>query len=72
MIYPNGIYYEGKFTENKPDKEGTWHFQNGNTVNGAFTFSKEADPDGGEKPLIKLTWATSPQIEDVARKYALS
>ena len=35
-IYPNGLYFEGGFENNKPKGEGTWYFKNGNTLVGTF------------------------------------
>ncbi len=29
-ILPNGTYYEGQFSDNKPNGQGTWYFKNGN------------------------------------------
>ena len=29
-IYPNGLFFEGDFKNNKPFGEGTWYFKNGN------------------------------------------
>jgi hypothetical protein len=64
-IFPNGIFWEGKFKNNKPLDVGTWHFQNGNTVKGEFKQIEDedadGDPDTGVKP-IKLTWKTLPNF----------
>ena len=35
-IYPNGLYWEGKFENNKPKGLGTWYFNNGNKLTGSF------------------------------------
>lgn len=35
-IYPNGLYFQGSFANNKPVGEGTWFFKNGNTLQGSF------------------------------------
>ena len=35
-IYPNGVYWEGNFENNKPCGEGIWYFKNGNQLNGTF------------------------------------
>ena len=35
-IYPNGLYWEGKFENNKPKGQGTWYFNNGNKLTGSF------------------------------------
>ena len=39
-ILPNGTYYEGEFTENKPNKQGVWYFKNGNQLKGSYTQTK--------------------------------
>jgi len=69
MIYPNGIYYEGKFLKNKPSGEGVWKFQNGNTVKGKFEQKEEDDPNDAEKKLVKIAWTTAPDFADLT-KYA--
>jgi radial spoke head protein 1 len=35
-IFPNGTYYEGKFTNNKPNGEGVWHYPNHNSLKGFY------------------------------------
>ena len=35
-FYPNGMYYEGKFENNKPKGEGKWRFKNGNVLAGEY------------------------------------
>jgi len=35
-IFPNGTYYEGKFSNNKPNAEGVWKFTNGNQLSGHY------------------------------------
>jgi len=35
-IYPNGLYFEGAFQNNKPQGKGTWFFKNGNCLEGTF------------------------------------
>jgi len=35
-LYPNGTYFEGKFQNNKPKGSGTWHFENGNQLDGTY------------------------------------
>lgn len=35
-IYPNGMYYEGGFANNKPKGEGKWVFKNGNVLSGEY------------------------------------
>jgi hypothetical protein len=45
-IYPNGVYFEGKFENNKPSGHGTWHFSNGNLLEGTYSQKpKEAGED---------------------------
>ena len=35
-VYPNGLYFEGDFENNKPKGAGVWYFKNGNTLHGTF------------------------------------
>ena len=35
-IYPNGMFYEGKFENNKPNGPGKWNFKNGNVLEGEY------------------------------------
>lgn len=60
-IFPNGIYWEGEFDNNKPKGEGFWHFSDTNVVKGVFEQIEdeeaEADEDGN-KPK-KVNWKTS-------------
>jgi hypothetical protein len=65
MIYPNGIYFEGKFVKNKPSGEGVWKFQNGNAVKGKFEQKEEDDPNGGDLKITKISWTTAPEILDI-------
>ena len=54
-IFPNGTYYEGSFSNNKPNGKGVWVFVNGNKVNGNYkqTVIPNEDPDD-KKVNIKL------------------
>lgn len=36
-IFPNGTLYHGKFKNNKPNGEGVWYVNNGNTLTGSYT-----------------------------------
>jgi hypothetical protein len=36
-VYPNGVYFMGKFQNNKPIGQGSWHFKNGNKLEGAYS-----------------------------------
>ena len=73
-IYPNGIYFEGGFENNKPKGDGVWHFKNGNTLAGTFEqkpkikgeddppSEEELDPEGNpvpKKEKFDLVWNTS-------------
>ena len=40
-IYPNGIYFEGDFENNKPKGQGRWVFNNGNTLEGVYEQKKK-------------------------------
>ena len=76
-IYPNGVYFQGSFKNNKPQGEGTWFFRNGNTLNGTFEQKEkikgdddpeseaELDENGDpkpKKPKFDLLWNTSTRI----------
>ena len=56
-IFPNSTYYEGGFTNNKPNGKGVWVFANGNKVNGSYkqTVIPNEDPDD-KKVNIKLEY----------------
>ena len=66
--YPNGVFFEGKFANNKPMGEGCWTFKNGNKVEGTYDQkAKEAGEDDeppaadeGEEGVVKaktdLVW----------------
>ena len=49
-IYPNGMYYEGKFENNKPKGEGCWKFKNGNTLAGEYEQKKKEAAEDEEPP----------------------
>ena len=81
-IYPNGVYFEGKFENNKPKGQGIWYFKNGNQLKGTFEQkdrvkgedeppSEEEVNEEGEtipkKPKIDLQWQTKTQIAAAAR-----
>ena len=61
-IFPNGVYYEGEFTKNKPNGNGKWHFPNGNVVNGKFNQEEVEDPNDAEIKLVKISWTTDKEI----------
>ena len=49
-IYPNGLYFEGKFANNKPFGKGVWHFRDGSRLEGEFEQKpKGADLEGIEE-----------------------
>merc|ERR1712167_337287 len=74
-IYPNGMYYEGGFQNNKPDGEGKWVFKNGNILGGEYK-QKEVvveddggdDEGGAKKPKYELMWNSHTNIADSAHK----
>jgi len=35
-VYPNGMFYEGDFANNKPNGKGKWVFKNGNLLEGEY------------------------------------
>jgi len=47
---PNGVYYRGKFENNKPVGEGTWHFKNGNELKGVYTQKPKELAEDEEPP----------------------
>ena len=75
-IYPNGLYFQGNFENNKPKGPGTWFFKNGNTLEGTFEQKPvEEDPENPpeeildaegnpipQKPQFALLWNTSTRI----------
>ena len=72
-IYPNGVYFEGNFENNKPIGEGTWNFQNGNKLEGAYTQRpkeageddepiEEEEGDGVPKAKYDLVWQAATGI----------
>ena len=49
-IYPNGLYFEGKFENNKPYGKGVWNFRDGSKLEGEFEQKpKGADQEGLEE-----------------------
>ena len=48
-IYPNGMYYEGTFENNKPKGDGKWVFKNGNVLNGTYTQKPKELGEGEEE-----------------------
>ena len=75
-IYPNGMYYEGGFENNKPKGDGKWVFKNGNILEGEYT-QKEAVVEEGEeeqeegqakKAKYNLDWQTHTNIVESAHK----
>ena len=53
-IYPNGVYFDGNFENNKPKGKGTWFFKNGNTLEGTFEQKPKvkADDDPESEPEV--------------------
>merc|ERR1712224_469394 len=47
-ILPNNVYYEGDFTNNKPNETGVWYFNSGNNQVGKYTQKKNEDDDADE------------------------
>jgi hypothetical protein len=65
-IYPNGVYYEGPFENNKPSGEGEWHFPDGNSCKGSHTQKKlemeEEEVEEGQPPpkqKYDVTWTSA-------------
>ena len=66
-IFPNGTFYEGSFTNNKPTGDGVWKFFNGNVVPGNYkqTVIPNEDPDD-KKINIKLDYQSNVGISESA------
>ena len=44
--YPNNMFFEGKFENNKPKGEGKWVFKDGNVLQGYYEqVKKEAEDE---------------------------
>jgi hypothetical protein len=41
MVYPNGDRYEGEWTDNKPNGEGTMNYKDGNKYVGEWKSGKK-------------------------------
>ena len=78
-IYPNGMYYVGKFENNKPKGDGKWMFKNGNVLEGVYeqkpkAADEEEEPAEEEeegavkKPKFVLEWHSHSNISDAAHK----
>lgn len=66
-MFPNGTYYEGKFTNNKPNGEGVWHYNNGNVLDGGYKQTIIPNEDEEVKTLnIKLDWQSDVGIAESA------
>lgn len=66
-VFPNGNYYEGSFSNNKPNGEGVWHFPNGNSLAGNYkqTVIPNEDPDD-KKLNLKLEYQSNVGISEAA------
>ena len=51
-IYPDGLYFDCKFVNNKPAGKGTWYFKDGRTLVGEFN-NKPKDAQAKEEADIK-------------------
>ena len=76
-IYPNGMFYEGSFENNKPKGAGKWVFKNGNVLDGQYeqkekvAGEEEEEPAEEEegavkKPKFTLEWHSSSNIAEAA------
>ena len=69
-MFPNGTFYLGRFSENKPNGKGTWFLNNGNKLKGNYKQNKvtnEDDPDN-VKVMINLDWQSNVGICESAWK----
>lgn len=67
-IFPdNGTYYDGSFTNNKPNGEGVWNFSNGNSAAGTYkqTIIPNEDPED-KKINMKLDYQSNVGISESA------
>jgi len=74
------MYFLGNFENNKPKGAGTWHFSNGNTLDGVYEQkAKEVDEDeepaedeeeegAVKKPKFNLEWHSHSNITEAASK----
>ena len=80
-IYPNGMFYEGGFENNKPKGEGKWVFKNGNVLVGEYEQKEKVLAEGEEeeppaeddenavkKPKFTLNWLSHSNITESAHK----
>lgn len=51
-LFPNGIYYIGKFLYNKPTGTGVWVFPSGEQLNGHYSQKVEMEEGGGEEEAV--------------------
>lgn len=65
-VFPNGTYYQGAFTNNKPNGQGTWYFENGNQVSGAFQQKKIEPEDDADPIAYQISWESDTKISDAA------
>lgn len=48
-IQPNGTFYEGAFSNNKPNGKGRWVFKNGNVLDGEYEQKKKEGEEEEEQ-----------------------
>ena len=76
-IYPNGVYYEGTFENNKPSGKGKWVFKNGNVLDGNYEQKKKGEDEEEQqeeeleegqapKPKFTLLWHSDTNIAESA------
>lgn len=70
-VYPNGMFYEGPFENNKPSGDGEWNFPyNNNSCKGTHSQKKledeeEPDPDlPPPKARFDITWTSKLDIAE--------
>ena len=79
-IYPNGMFFEGGFENNKPKGDGKWVFKNGNVLEGEYKQkpkvagedeeppAEEEEEGATKKPKFDLEWNSYTNISEAAMK----
>ena len=69
-VYPNGMYFEGSFENNKPKGEGVWVFKNGNRLEGTYEQKpkgageeEEAPPEEEDEEAAAANASKKPKVD---------